>query len=174
MQCFYKACAIHAASPADFVAKWQMTAPELREAVTEFGRLATLAFNSLDADLSDPSVAPSPAPAEAVDEIDFTPWDINGACPIPTRDVWIEAADTALPWLRIAFAFMCRTKADLGRDLCEMSDEAFEPIIDSIKHQQVRFQQIADMAGSAVARIVVAMEAHAASAGVKIEDPARG
>ena len=57
----------------------------------------------------------------------FTPWDIAGPCPVPTRDRWLEDADTILPWLRpVADRIARRHQVVLREDLEETAHAALD------------------------------------------------
>jgi hypothetical protein len=112
----------------------------------------------------DASVQPECAPRKPGDWSDeemaefaakeFEPWDPND-CPLPTNEQWVEGVRTHLFYLRLAFAAMCKTKAELIMMVRDMErDGLFRPLLDAISDTEKVMEGQSKLASAAWARLM--------------------
>ena len=87
---------------------------------------------------------------------DFEPWDASNN-PLPSNEQWGDLANPHLFALRIAFAILCKTKAELvevasGSD----GDDVFSKVVGQFDQTEKLFEGYAQICGAALARLVVA------------------
>ena len=102
----------------------------------------------------------------------FTPWDIAGPCPVPTRDRWLEDADTILPWLRMGFLMLTLDRKALGEHLDSLDDKTFADFTHSLGVAARNFDQLCRFVALVQLRVDAALSAMVEERGT--DGPCRG
>ncbi|MCJ2070659.1 hypothetical protein MKK75_17990 [Methylobacterium sp. J-030] len=87
--------------------------------------------------------------------VDFTPWNRDGACPVPTACQFDEMKKVA-PWLRIGFLFMTLDRERLADALAEMSEDDLDSLEDVVRTTQRNCRALADMCDGLDGRMMIA------------------
>jgi hypothetical protein len=83
----------------------------------------------------------------------------------PSENEWMADGRDVLPFVRMAWIALHRTKAELVGGFGELGDEAFETMMDGIAHSQEFFENFAKILKAGEVRLLCAASAAALHAG---------
>ena len=106
-------------------------------------------------------------PRDTLAAMPFDPIDLNGPCPVPSRDAWIEDADLSLPWLRYGFLLLSLDRDALADQLLDESDETAEGMNETLRSAGRNFQQLARFAHAVLERRMIGMAVLAQQVGAE-------
>ena len=133
-----------------------MTAPTRRAALTALAGVPALAIPAaaMGAQKPNPSSA-EPATIEQMAEMNFRPWEhTEDEWKPPSNTEWNSHGTHLLPFTRLAWLSMFKTKAELETIAEELEDEQFEELVNGIIHSREFFENFVMVLRSAEVRII--------------------
>lgn len=87
---------------------------------------------------------------------EFEPWDVSD-CPLPSNQEWIDGINPYLVSLRLAWATMGKTKAELVEIVEALeADDALRPMMDGLDSTERQMRGLYELASAAQARLLCA------------------
>jgi hypothetical protein len=115
--------------------------------------------------------AKGPATAEQIAAMNFEPWAHGGdeEWKPPSNAKWAEDGAYLLPFVRMAWICMYKTKPELETMAEKLEEEPFEEMVEGIAHSQKFFKNFVTILQAAEVRIMCAASAAALRAGASDE-----
>jgi hypothetical protein len=113
-----------------------------------------------------PTLPEEPMTAEQWAAFDFEPWThTEDEWKPPADKEWMDDGRYALPFVRMAWIALHRTKAELVEGLGKLDEEPFEVMMDGIAHSHEFFENFAKILKAGEVRLICAATAAELRAG---------
>ena len=89
--------------------------------------------------------------------VEFDPWQLADMCIVPTTEQWMDDANEALGFLRLASHLVSLDKAAFVRDAAELPARELDALLQALPKWAYRFRTLEALAETAHTRLMVAV-----------------